>query len=167
MGPHPFVHFEWLHSSYCTISDILFYLTVKVPQIMKILNAKSGEGINMLSSTLELTAITGTMAYSYGMGFPFRWGHNRNWGFPFRWGHNRNWGFPFRWGHNRNWASPDGWAVWGVVMSTRWWLLVDQCVLRNWDRILVRAVKGLISRAGIVSICPLLWQRDFKLQQTK
>ena len=46
------------------------------------------------------------------------------------------------------------------------WLLVDHCVLRIWDRILVRAVKGLISRAGMVSICPLLWQRDVKLQQT-
>ena len=46
------------------------------------------------------------------------------------------------------------------------WLLVDQRVLSNWDRILVRAVKGLISRAGMVSICPLLWQRDVKLQQT-
>ena len=46
------------------------------------------------------------------------------------------------------------------------WLLVDHCVLRTWDRILVRAVKGLISRAGMVSICPLLWQRDVKLQQT-
>ena len=46
------------------------------------------------------------------------------------------------------------------------WLLVDHCVLRNWDRILVRAVKGLISRAGMVSIFPLLWQRDVKLQQT-
>ena len=46
------------------------------------------------------------------------------------------------------------------------WLLVDHCVLRNWDRILVRAVRGLISRAGMVSICPLLWQRDVKLQQT-
>ena len=64
-------------------------------------------------------------------------------------------------------ASPDGWAVWGVVVFTRWWLLVDHCVLRNWDRILVRAVKGLIYRAGMVSICPLLWQRDVKLQQTK
>ena len=51
-------------------------------------------------------------------------------------------------------ASSYGWAVWGVVVSTRWWLLVDHCVLRNWDRILVRAVKGLISRAGMVSICP-------------
>ena len=66
----------------------------------------------------------------------------------------------------QNHASPDGSAVWGVVVSTRWWLLVDHCVLRNWGRILVRAVKGLISRAGMVSICPLLWQRDVKLQQT-
>ena len=46
------------------------------------------------------------------------------------------------------------------------WLLVDHCVLINWDRILVRAVMGLISRAGMVSICPLLWQRDVKLKQT-
>ena len=64
-------------------------------------------------------------------------------------------------------ASPDGSAVWGVVVSTRCWLLVDHCVLRTWDRILVRAVKGLIYRAGMVSIYPLLWQRDVKLQQTK
>ena len=40
------------------------------------------------------------------------------------------------------------------------WLFVDHCVLRHWDRILVRAVKGLISRTGMVSICPLLWKRD-------
>ena len=32
----------------------------------------------------------------------------------------------------------------------------SHCVLINWHRILVRAVKGLIYRAGIVSICPLL-----------
>ena len=60
------------------------------------------------------------------------------------------------------------------VKSQPWWLsglrrilvhslmIARHCVLRNWDRILVRAVKGLISRAGIVSICPLLWQRDVK-----
>ena len=46
------------------------------------------------------------------------------------------------------------------------WLLIDHCVLRNWDRILIRAVKGLIYRADMVSICPLLWQRDVKLKQT-
>ena len=56
------------------------------------------------------------------------------------------------------WASPDGWVVWGVVVFTRWWLLVDHCVLRNWDRILVRAVKGLISRAGMV------WHRSSPYQ---
>ena len=38
--------------------------------------------------------------------------------------------------------------------------------LRNWDRIPVRAIKRLISRAGIVSICPLLWQRDVTTNQT-
>ena len=35
-------------------------------------------------------------------------------------------------------------------------MIARHCVLRNWDRILVRAVKGLISRAGMVLICPLL-----------
>ena len=29
-----------------------------------------------------------------------------------------------------------------------------------------QGIKGLISRAGMVSICPLLWQRDVKLKQT-
>ena len=76
------------------------------------------------------------------------------------------------------------WLTWGTAPSYIWrsqprwlsgltrscvhsqWMLVDHCVLSNWDRILVRAVKGLISRAGMVSICPLLWQRDVKLQQT-
>ena len=33
-------------------------------------------------------------------------------------------------------------------------MIARHCVLRNWDRISVRAVKGLISWAGIVSICP-------------
>ena len=63
--------------------------------------------------------------------------------------------------------APMAGGVWSAVVFTRWWLLVDHCVLRNWDRILVRAVKGLISRAGMVSVCLLLWQRDVKLQQTK
>ena len=57
-------------------------------------------------------------------------------------------------GPSRECTSPDGWAVWSVVVFTRWWLLVDHYVLRNWDR-MVRAVKGLISRAGMVSICPI------------
>ena len=35
-------------------------------------------------------------------------------------------------------------------------MIARHCVMRNCDLIPVRAVKGLISRAGIVSICPLL-----------
>ena len=46
-------------------------------------------------------------------------------------------------------------------------MIARHCVMRNWDRIPIRTVKGLISRAGIVSICPFLWQRDVKLQHTK
>ncbi|XP_028128524.2 mannose-P-dolichol utilization defect 1 protein homolog isoform X1 [Diabrotica virgifera virgifera] len=54
---------------------ILGSLTVKVPQILKILNNKSGEGINILSVTLDLSAITIYMAYSFVKGFPFSaWG---------------------------------------------------------------------------------------------
>ncbi|XP_057660036.1 mannose-P-dolichol utilization defect 1 protein homolog [Diorhabda carinulata] len=54
---------------------ILGSLTVKVPQIIKIYNAKSGEGINILSVTLDLSAITIYMAYSFVKGFPFSsWG---------------------------------------------------------------------------------------------
>ena len=45
-------------------------------------------------------------------------------------------------------------------------MVARHCVRRNWDQIPGRAVKGLISRAGMVSICPLLWPRDVKLQQT-
>ena len=35
-------------------------------------------------------------------------------------------------------------------------MIVRHCVLRNWDRILVRAVRGLIDRGDIVLICLLL-----------
>ena len=35
-------------------------------------------------------------------------------------------------------------------------MIARHCVLRNWDRIPVRALKGLLSRGGMVSICPLL-----------
>ena len=70
--------------------------------------------------------------------------------------------------NNTNIVMISPWVLCGLMRSRvhSLWLLVDQCVLRNWNRILVRAVKGLISRAGMVSICPLLWQRDVKLQQT-
>lgn len=54
---------------------ILGSVTVKLPQILKILRNKSGEGINMFSVTLDLSAITIYMSYSFVKGFPFSsWG---------------------------------------------------------------------------------------------
>ena len=44
-------------------------------------------------------------------------------------------------------------------------MIARHCVLINWDRIPVRAVKGLLSRGGMVSICPLLWQRELNDSQ--
>lgn len=45
---------------------------VKLPQILKIVGAKSAEGLSFQSILLELLAITGTMAYSIANSFPFR-----------------------------------------------------------------------------------------------
>lgn len=50
-------------------------ILVKVPQIMKILSNKSGEGINLTSVILDLMAITFHLSYSFIKGFPFSaWG---------------------------------------------------------------------------------------------
>lgn len=50
---------------------------VKVPQVLKILQNKSGEGINLISVLFDLTAITFHLSYSYVSGFPFSsWGDN-------------------------------------------------------------------------------------------
>ncbi|XP_041094303.1 mannose-P-dolichol utilization defect 1b [Polyodon spathula] len=50
-------------------------LMVKLPQIFKLLGAKSAEGLSFNSILLELLAITGTMAYSIANSFPFSaWG---------------------------------------------------------------------------------------------
>ena len=67
-----------------------------------------------------------------------------------------------------------------IVDRQPWWLsglrrslvhslmIVHHCVLRNWDRILVRAVNGLISWAGMVSICPFTVTKEtLNSQQTK
>lgn len=45
---------------------------VKLPQIFKILGAKSAEGLSLQSVMLELTALTGTVVYSITNNFPFR-----------------------------------------------------------------------------------------------
>lgn len=49
----------------------LFFI-VKLPQILKLIGARSAEGLSFNSVLLELFAITGTMAYSIAKSFPFR-----------------------------------------------------------------------------------------------
>lgn len=48
------------------------FSTVKLPQIFKLLGAKSAEGLSLQSVMLELVALTGTMVYSITNNFPFR-----------------------------------------------------------------------------------------------
>ncbi len=47
-------------------------IPVKVPQIVKIVRAKSGRGISLISCSLELAAVTSTMAYGFAKSYPFR-----------------------------------------------------------------------------------------------
>lgn len=56
----------------CNISAFDSLLTVKLPQIIKLMGAKSAEGLSFNSVLLELLAITGTMVYSMSNKFPFR-----------------------------------------------------------------------------------------------
>lgn len=50
-------------------------VTVKVPQILKIIQNQSGEGINLLAVIFDLFAMTSNLSYSYVKGFPFSaWG---------------------------------------------------------------------------------------------
>ncbi|XP_017774061.1 PREDICTED: mannose-P-dolichol utilization defect 1 protein homolog [Nicrophorus vespilloides] len=54
---------------------ILGSILVKLPQIMKIMKNKSGEGISLISVMLDLSAITIYSSYSFLKGFPFSaWG---------------------------------------------------------------------------------------------
>lgn len=57
------------------IGIILGSVMVKLPQILKLIGAKSAEGLSFHTVLLELLAITGTMAYSIANNFPFSaWG---------------------------------------------------------------------------------------------
>ncbi|XP_042368261.1 mannose-P-dolichol utilization defect 1b [Plectropomus leopardus] len=57
------------------IGIILGSVMVKLPQIFKLLGAKSAEGLSFHTVLLELLAITGTMVYSITNKFPFSaWG---------------------------------------------------------------------------------------------
>ena len=44
---------------------------VKIPQLLKIVNAQSGEGVSFLSYLLETLSFTVTLAYNARQGFPF------------------------------------------------------------------------------------------------
>ncbi len=49
-----------------------FSIVVKIPQVLKIFRAKSAEGINIISVTLEVISLVSTLAYGYANEFPFR-----------------------------------------------------------------------------------------------
>ncbi|CAL1542883.1 unnamed protein product [Lymnaea stagnalis] len=74
-----FVNFNFFHMpcAKILISKCLGYgiicgsCIVKVPQILKIFKAKSGDGISLTSVTLELVAISASWAYGRGKNFPF------------------------------------------------------------------------------------------------
>jgi len=80
-----FIEYNLLHAaclktviSKCLgLGIILGSVLVKIPQILKIVSSKSGEGISMSSVTLELIAITASLAYNYAQGYPFSaWGES-------------------------------------------------------------------------------------------
>jgi uncharacterized protein with PQ loop repeat len=58
--------------SYFTPVLLCVFFLVKIPQVLKIFQNKSAQGINVISILLELFAITATAAYSFVSGFPFR-----------------------------------------------------------------------------------------------
>ncbi|XP_017151914.1 mannose-P-dolichol utilization defect 1 protein homolog [Drosophila miranda] len=67
--------FKALLSKGLGLAIIAGSVLVKVPQVLKILNNKSGEGINILGVMLDLLAITFHMSYSFMNGYPFSaWG---------------------------------------------------------------------------------------------
>ncbi|XP_022221990.2 mannose-P-dolichol utilization defect 1 protein homolog [Drosophila obscura] len=69
--------FKALLSKGLGLAIIAGSVLVKVPQVLKILNNKSGEGINIVGVMLDLLAISFHMSYSFMNGYPFSaWGDN-------------------------------------------------------------------------------------------
>ncbi|XP_068141730.1 mannose-P-dolichol utilization defect 1 protein homolog [Drosophila tropicalis] len=67
--------FKALLSKGLGLAIIAGSLLVKVPQVLKILKSKSGEGINLMGVMLDLLAITIHMSYNFMNGYPFSsWG---------------------------------------------------------------------------------------------
>ena len=57
---------------YIYLPHVINFVTVKLPQILKIFQAKSGAGLSMPSLCLNLAALTTSNAYGFNSGFPFR-----------------------------------------------------------------------------------------------
>ena len=55
------------------ILTMVYSFPVKIPQIIKILQASSVEGLSLMSILLELVATTATATYSLAKEFPFRY----------------------------------------------------------------------------------------------
>lgn len=55
-----------------TFNTFIEFFVVKVPQIIKILQSYSAEGLSYLASVLELAAATFAASYNYSKGFSFR-----------------------------------------------------------------------------------------------
>ena len=58
------------HSIYTSQSAFAVDLAVKVPQIIKIWRGKSGQGISLTAVSLEIFAVTASLAYGFASGFP-------------------------------------------------------------------------------------------------
>ncbi|XP_034940212.1 mannose-P-dolichol utilization defect 1 protein homolog [Chelonus insularis] len=73
-----FFHVECLKSSLSKVLGLGIVggsMMVKIPQVIKIYQSKSSEGINLLSVLLDLFVITAMASYSFVNGFPFSaWG---------------------------------------------------------------------------------------------
>ena len=48
------------------------FSSVKIPQIVKVIQASSAEGLSLMSFFAELVATTGTAAYGILKNYPFR-----------------------------------------------------------------------------------------------
>ncbi|KAL9965803.1 hypothetical protein ACROYT_G029650 [Oculina patagonica] len=80
-----FLNFNFFHVACLKIavSKVLGYgivvgsAIIKIPQIIKILQASSVEGLSLMSFLLELVAMTATATYSFAKAFPFSaWGES-------------------------------------------------------------------------------------------
>jgi mannose-P-dolichol utilization defect protein 1 len=71
---HDFSHTACLKSSLSKslgVGIVAGSSLVKLPQVLKLFASGSAEGISLMGTLLELTALTASTAYNYSQGFPF------------------------------------------------------------------------------------------------